>query len=473
VARVQRLAGNRTAQRLVAGTAPVAGRTVAAPAPVVQRDYERGGSQGGVYESERFGGDGSKRERVTYVELPVRATGTKDRGAAPPPLSQFAHGGKTDVVGTERKAGFDGGHVVGLQIGGEDITENVVPMFKAFNRGAYKKMEDEVRKRALELQTSGLRAWVTIHCYYDEDTVDTPYAFDIVLESTPASSDERTAVWRQFLRQPEDIKLVEPLSGPDQQIVRGEVGAPEVHAAAGLQLEESANFFVLGDSKSVAAYIDKHKHLPQTTNGMYPDSVTLRPYEYLDLLYYAGKLDAGTSLGAHREFTGRQRELILQANLARNGGTLRSDDPADTVNGGVLNEMGDLNFPEIDHIVPKSRGGSNMFSNARVVSWQLNNKDDRVKSLFGVIDMTKRELPPLAGMGAKDMPVLVENYIYRAQPPGPFTEHDVWAWGTQNFTVMGGVQTTAARLGRVKAALLTFVTNGLLTQGAGQFSIKR
>jgi hypothetical protein len=108
-----------------------------------------------------------------------------------------------------------------------------------------------------------------------------------------------------------------------------------------------------------------------------------------------------------------------------------------------------------------------------VVSWQLNNKDDRVKSLFGVIDMTKRELPPLAGMGAKDMPVLVENYIYRAQPPGPFTERDVWAWGALNFTVMNGVQTTAARLGRVKAALLTFVTNGILTHGAGQFSNKR
>ena len=31
-------------------------------------------------------------------------------------------------------------------------------------------------------------------------------------------------------------------------------------------------------------------------------------------------------------------------------------------------EIQSTNTPEIDHIVPKSRGGSNYFSNARVIS---------------------------------------------------------------------------------------------------------
>ncbi len=465
--RLQRTIGNRSLTGLLERP-PASGVLL----PVIQRDYERPGKDGGIYESERFGPEGSKRERPTVVELPVRSVTTMGRGAAPAPLSQFAHGGKLDVAGTARKAGFDGGHVVGLHIGGEDISENVVPMWKAFNRGAYKKMEDDVKGRAKTIVEGGQKAWITITCYYADGEADTPYAFDVLLESSPPNRDARTAVWATFLRQPEDIKLVAPLSDDEQKVVRGEVDADAIRGLAGAAFESSAKFFALAKGQSVSQYIAAHKTMPSTTNGMYPDHKNLRPYEFLDMLAFSGKLDAGTEMSAFREFTGRQRELILQANMARNGGAIKSDDPQDSVAGGILSEQGDLNFPEIDHVVPKSKGGSNMFSNARVVSWQLNNQEDRVKSLFGVIDLTKRALPPLQGMGQNDIPVLVEHYLNRKKPTGPFSASDVWVWGTETFPVMGGQKGTTARLARVKTALVKYVVANLLVPTPGGFQIK-
>jgi hypothetical protein len=376
------------------------------------------------------------------------------------------------MQGTARKPGFDGGHIVGLHVGGEDIPENVVPMFKAFNRGVYKKMEDEVKQRSQAIAGENKQPWVTINCYYADSEDDIPYAFDVLLESAPPASDARTPVWTQFLRQPEDIKLVEPLGDDDQKIVRGEVNADQVRSQAGAQLDQSAAFFDLGEHKTVSSYIAANKMMPPTNNGMYPDQKALRPYEFLDLLYFANKINVGTELQAFREFTARQRELILQANMARNGGMIKSDDPLDPVPGGILSEAGDLNFPEIDHIVPKSRGGSNMFSNARVVSWQLNNQEDRVKSLFGVIDLNKRALPPLSGMGQKDIPTLVEHYIYRKKPSGLFTESDVWLWGTQNFHVMSGAKMSKGRSTLVKTSLLKYVLSNIVEQKPGGYQIK-
>jgi len=473
---LQRVIGNQAVRRLLQGNTPspkrMAVKASSSMPASIQRDYERPGLHGGVYESETFGGDSSKRERPTYVEIPVKATSTSDRAAAPPPLSQYTHGGKVEGSAAERKAGFDGGHIIGLHIGGEDMPENVVPMFKAFNRGVYKKMEDTIKKKAGEIQKSGKKPWITVHCYYGDALTDTPYAFDVLLESTPADSHERTAVYSEFLRQPEDIKLVAPLKEDEQKIVRGEVKADEVRGTAGKVLNASSDFFDLGDSESVEAYINTHKHLPPTKKGMYPDPVSLRPYEFLDMLAFANQLDAGTELNAFREFTGRQRELILQANMARNGGVLKSDDPMDTVNDGVLSEQGDLNFPEIDHIVPKSKGGSNFFSNARVVSWQMNNKDDRVKSLVGIVDISKRALPPLQGMGAKDIPVLVEQYCARNDISVLFSEQDVWNWGAKTFTIMSGVSATNRRLSIVKTALLKYVLSGVLIQKEGKFQKK-
>jgi hypothetical protein len=452
---LQRTMGNRAMLRVLRHDTPQIG---SAPASTLQRDYEKTGSRGGVYESEAFAG--GKRERPTYAEIPVHITDTKDRGAAPIPLSQYADGGNVDDESATRKAGYDGGHIVGLQIGGDDIPENVVPMFKAFNRGIYKRMEDAVRKKAEEMK--GTQLWITVHCYYDQATDDIPYAFDIMLESV-GKNDARTVIYTEFLRQPDDIKTVDPLNEDSQKIVRGEVGASEVKEAASKNLESSANMFDLNGEESMAAYIKKYNHLPRSKQGIYPDSPSLRPYEYLDLLAFAGKL-GGPNFGSFREFSADQRTIILQANMARNGGALKTDDPInDPVTDGILSEKGDVNFPEIDHIVPKSSGGSNFYSNARVVSWQLNNREDRVKSLFGIVDMSKKALPPMQNMGKQGIAILIQSYLTRiAQPNVLFSHYDIWKWGTETFSIMSGAKLTNGRLSLVKTNLQDYIKQGVL-----------
>jgi 5-methylcytosine-specific restriction endonuclease McrA len=49
---------------------------------------------------------------------------------------------------------------------------------------------------------------------------------------------------------------------------------------------------------------------------------------------------------------------------------LRSDDPEDPIE--TLNIHGSADRPQVDHIVPRSKGGSNSFRNARIISKHLN-----------------------------------------------------------------------------------------------------
>jgi hypothetical protein len=93
-----------------------------------------------------------------------------------------------------------------------------------------------------------------------------------------------------------------------------------------------------------------------------------------------------TVIAPFKSFTSSQKAKILAANRARNGGRLRSDDPNDpyqelsepvrSVSVGMGGPPGgqDLAMASVDHIVPESRGGTNSYGNARVISQSYNNK---------------------------------------------------------------------------------------------------
>lgn len=444
---LQRAAGNRAVSAALGATGAV---------PVVQRDYELRTSGGGVYESEQFGDAAGTRERVSYVEIPVAVAGTGDRTAAPPPLSQFVDGGKTTAPGTERKAGYDGGHVVGLQLGGKDIPENVVPMLRAFNRGVYKNAEDAVRKASAGV-TGGGQPWLVVYCHYADDEADTPYAFELILTSRGAQGETKVA--SHFLRQPEDIVRVPVPALDRQQLLSGggTIRQEAVTGAAAAGLDDK--HFDLPQGTTAAQYIATTGHLPRSSRSAYPDDPANRPYELLDLLTLSGALDHGTGMSTNREFSGAQRRLVLEANLTRNAGVLRSDDPQDPVFanpelGGELSEWGDVNFPEVDHIIPNSSGGGNFFSNARLVSWDLNNRLDRVKSVHHLVDPRRRPLPTLTTTDSKGLAILAVEYVAREAPPGAsFTAGDVWAWAGKTFDAFRNARLTPTRLARVEKAL--------------------
>jgi 5-methylcytosine-specific restriction endonuclease McrA len=120
-----------------------------------------------------------------------------------------------------------------------------------------------------------------------------------------------------------------------------------------------------------------------------PMDKTIRRYAALDYMYQKNMLHelgyTGISIRNVTGFSQTQINLIRAVNRLRNGGMEKSDAPGDEVkahpSGTVDMGLGlalvpghrDLQ-PEVDHIVPKTMGGSNAFSNALLISSALNNK---------------------------------------------------------------------------------------------------
>ncbi len=74
-------------------------------------------------------------------------------------------------------------------------------------------------------------------------------------------------------------------------------------------------------------------------------------------------------------FTRSQKKNILEQNKEQNGGVIRSDQSGkvlDTPTQSIKGQKANMNQAEIDHIDPKSKGGTNRSSNAQVLSKEEN-----------------------------------------------------------------------------------------------------
>jgi RHS repeat-associated protein len=90
-----------------------------------------------------------------------------------------------------------------------------------------------------------------------------------------------------------------------------------------------------------------------------------------DGLGYYSHLKDPKNVGPGKGFSQTQVKNIIKSNIERNGGVIKSDisnktlDPAQKSMKGVPSNM---NQAEVDHYIPKSLGGTNSYSNARVTS---------------------------------------------------------------------------------------------------------
>jgi len=82
-----------------------------------------------------------------------------------------------------------------------------------------------------------------------------------------------------------------------------------------------------------------------------------------------------TKIGTFREFTADQRTAIKNANKAHYGGQLTSDGDGTT----PLSPVDSSQVANVDHIVPKSNGGSNFYFNAAVLPMDKNIKKGGVR----------------------------------------------------------------------------------------------
>lgn len=397
---LQRSHGNRFVRRLIH-----------ARAPLVQRDTTNMVSGAGgytdLYSTETFDfpqytdaglatGATEKRERPTEVLAHV---GAIEKGkATPDPIAMLAPG-VTEMRPKDKRdfLGWARGHIIAFVLGGVGASYNIAPMLPAFNTGAYKTEENTTGGRG-HGKGGKYRVKVTL-TYGNAAEPRVPTGFTITRERYDGANwvaDGAPVTLAHSVPEP-------TLSPHDQATIKGQLqsampgalttlgpggtltksNATRSAAAKALKLVLDSTQFARTGVTDVQKIVDEFNLtgvLPPLGRAI-PSQHRHRPYEELDILFLSEQLATVSMMGGYAiggDFTDDQRTAILQANMARHGGQIKSDDPADPHQ--VLRIGGTANRPEIDHIIPKSSGGSNFFSNARVVSWELNNKLDRVKS---------------------------------------------------------------------------------------------
>jgi len=89
---------------------------------------------------------------------------------------------------------------------------------------------------------------------------------------------------------------------------------------------------------------------------------------------YSHLSDSG-SVSEGKDFTAAQKASILQANMKRNGGALVSDKSGEVLSAPgryVKGYVPDPKEAQVDHIIPKSIGGTNSPGNAQILSREEN-----------------------------------------------------------------------------------------------------
>ncbi len=116
--------------------------------------------------------------------------------------------------------------------------------------------------------------------------------------------------------------------------------------------------------------------------GFFDEGSTTSSYEPGD---YSNIPDPKNT-GPGKNFTPAQRKAIIEENKARNGGQLKSDLSGENADAAVQSKKGvkaNMNQAEVDHKIPKSKGGTNKNSNAQVLTKKENikkgNKTDTQK----------------------------------------------------------------------------------------------
>lgn len=122
---------------------------------------------------------GETFERPVRVSGMVEPVSTKGRPGAPEPMTGFRpyEDGKN---GRQRRFMFDRGHVMALELGGPDVTPNIVPQGSKFNQhGRWRQMEREV----LRLHNTEGPAHFEVRAIYGKGA-KAPHSFDVAVTTS-------------------------------------------------------------------------------------------------------------------------------------------------------------------------------------------------------------------------------------------------------------------------------------------------
>ncbi|HZU24905.1 MAG TPA: DNA/RNA non-specific endonuclease [Bryobacteraceae bacterium] len=224
-------------------------------------------------------------------------------------------------------AGYDRGHIIGLGLGGPEHPKNLVPMLSFFNRVDYKGVENLLKAELFKHQT----VYVGVVIDYLSNTPWMPLKFTILRHHGDPTHPEEPIVLDHYTRPrqpytiPEDIyKCIKA----HEAEFRGKFGIPNGQPLPYIFFERGLGY---GAEVGVETQSD----------------------------FAAGK------------FGKRQRECVWSLNCYNSNGGAKSGWLVSDVNDDShrqLNPAGCLDFPEVDHITPFSRNGTNSFFNAQLTS---------------------------------------------------------------------------------------------------------
>jgi hypothetical protein len=309
-----------------------------------------------LVETERFlhGVPGSMRVRPKTVVSLIRIKNSPRQPAKNLPLA-FNGGHVMDG----RPLNIEGGHVIGIAIGGVDEQENVVPMYSHVNRGTFLSIEKTISRDYIPGKSMG----VSISLDYTtspDGRIPTNISVTLMREMTidPVALGRVTGTTIR----------VDDISNAPQQAARIEI---DPHLQAYLQQVQKrvdAGWTIESAEEATRSWVAEKK-LPPVGN---------RPYALLDWIlfmdpgnqYLPMQANIGT-IGPGRPFTDRQRELIQLVNRYRQTGEKKGEcwsDVAEDRNQCALIQVGTDTGIEVDHILPMKPVGSNAFSNAQITS---------------------------------------------------------------------------------------------------------
>lgn len=329
------------------------------------------------YVTEFFTWGTEQRRRVRFasgLDMPGPAT-PRILNNPPQPFSQYDSHDHLDyrLEHTER------GHLIGLQFGGPETPENLVPMFAGFNgaAGAWGIMEQEL---ARHLGTLGNRVNMHVQCCYADATTAIPERFEVIVQHIAGAPVPNTFGPIKTLMQPPCIAVQDPLSRPDIELRNNLEAEWKLMVAAHWTIEQLGITIGIRDVPLEVGCV-----APGSINWARPENVfafyRTRPYAVLDWLFYTkpllysslGLASPGT-ISNTTGFSGNQISLIRKCNILFHDGWLVSDLWGITTRERyqyLVMASTDAQA-QIDHISGRAGSGSNAFSNARVISSELN-----------------------------------------------------------------------------------------------------
>jgi hypothetical protein len=341
---------------------------------------------------EKVPGFGNTVDRTISVDGRMRSLQVGGRGTPPPPLCS----GKTDPAAdiAELKQ-YDRGHLIALELDGEDDPMLIVPMIRQFNQsGAWRQMEtslgllirgtaiNDVEGGTVPVASATARTTIDLSLRQPNVVNNTGWHIEIRLFYDDVRGDSRVPVWF-YVRVLHNKKVWTHFSFANRcgrnATMPDETESVELHAAA-----------------AIYRGLTKTKR-DQVVNAGLTDQYTDDPFAPLrpnQLLEFMRDVNVRASLangsvifttmtvedqGGSKPYTAFQRAILRKFNRWKNNGALRSDVQNDNVFPGekkdahaALDECGGRSAPEVDHIDPSYQGGGNYYINGRLVSFHHN-----------------------------------------------------------------------------------------------------